>query len=96
MAQDHDDRMVSRLKAPAAPGSPFVPQAGPKFMIIIPAEDGTELLRMTEDDRGRLVVSGDESRWDEGAMRFLHGMMQWSGVVGVRWKDEVTRSVEGK
>ena len=91
--------MTSRIPLTAtgtsAGMSPIRPQA-PRFSIVIPAADGTELVRMTEDDSGRLVVTGDESRWDEGAKRFLHGMMQWSGVVGVPWKGEVLRSVEGQ
>jgi hypothetical protein len=96
MTQPRDEQMVSRIVAPAAAvtGAAIRPGA-PKLNIIIPAEDGTELVRMTEDARGHLVITGDESRWDEGAKRFLHGMMQWSGVVGVRWKDEVLRAVEG-
>jgi len=95
MSAQRDDRMVSRIAAPAAQGAVIAPARGPKFVIVIPAEDGTELVRMTEDERGFLVVTGDESRWDEGAKRFLHGMMQWSGVVGIRWKDEVIRAMEG-
>lgn len=96
MPQPRDEQMVSRLVAP--PGAVQATQirpGAPKFNIVIPAEDGTELVRMTEDAQGRLVITGEESRWDEGAKRFLHGMMQWSGVVGVRWKDEVLKAVEG-
>ena len=92
----HDERMVSRLPVQGPQQAAAAPATGPKFLIVIPAEDGTELLRMTEDGSGRLSVSGDESRWDEGAKRFLHHMMQWSGVIGVRWKDEVIGAVEGK
>lgn len=92
-----DDRMVSRIPAAAIqPASASIRPGAPRLSIIIPAADGTELVRMTEDDAGRLVITGNEARWDEGAKRFLHGMMQWSGVVGVRWKDEVLRSVEGQ
>lgn len=95
MSQPRDDRMVSRLAGASVQQSVIAPVPAPKFSITIAAEDGTELVRMTEDPQGRLAVTGDESRWDEGAKRFLHGMMQWSGVVGVRWKDEVLRAVEG-
>jgi hypothetical protein len=94
--QERDERMVSRIPA-ASPVPLREPgQAMPRFMIVIPAADGTELLRMTEDEAGRLSVTGDESRWDEGARRFLHVMMQWSGVVGIRWKEEAIRAVEGR
>ncbi len=89
--------MVTRI-APAGnvqgAGLPAAP-AGPKFNIIISSfRDGAELLRLTEDDRGRLVIEGPEDRWDEGAKAFLYQMMQWSGQVGIRWKDEVKASAE--
>lgn len=96
------DRMVSRL-APGPRGGtrrPPVPVAAkipvrPPFRIVIPAADGTVLLEMTEEN-GRLKVTGEESRWDEAARRFLHQMMQWSGQVGIRWQDEVLKSVGEK
>lgn len=75
----------------AQPADTSIRSARPPFSIVIPAADGTELVRMTEEG-GRLVVSGDESRWDEGAKRFLHGMMQWSGQVGIAWKGEVKKA----
>lgn len=71
----------------------IVPAAPPPWKFVVLAADGTELLVMREED-GRLVVEGDESRWDEGAKRFLHGVMQWSGQAGIRWKDEVRRTGE--
>lgn len=95
--QHFPDRMVSR--PPAPPGRPA--EEWPRqrkampFEIVIPSSDGTVLLRMTEDEHGRLSVTGDESRWDEGATRFLHQMMQWSGVVGVGWKERVTEGMQG-
>lgn len=91
----HRDQMTSRLTpAPqAVPDLPVRPH-GPKFNIVISSSvDGAELLHMTEDDRGRLVVTGPEDRWDEGARLFLHQMMQWAGLVGIRWKDEAKAAV---
>ena len=77
-----------------------VPQGGaslspgrPPFTITITGADGAELLRMFERD-GKLAVEGDESRWEEGARRFLHGLMQWSGQVGIAWKDEVKKAAQ--
>jgi len=85
------DQMVTRL-APGrtAPGAANSIRPGaPKFNIVIASTfDGAELLRLTEDDQGRLVITGDETRWDEGAKLFLYQMMQWSGQVGIRWKKE--------
>lgn len=93
-----DERMITRLTPPAATLRPD--EAGnvasgraPGFLIEIPAADGAMLLRLREE-KGMLVIEGDESRWDEGAKRFLHQMMQWSGVVGLRWKDEVKATVQ--
>lgn len=98
--QDFPDQMISRLPADLIPkrvmadipgGSiqPFQKQ----FDIQFPAEDGTLLLRLFEEN-GRLCVVGDESRWDEAAKKFLYGMLQWSGQVGIRWKDEVIKAAE--
>jgi hypothetical protein len=92
------DQMVSRLTpgvpAANAGGAPVRP-GPPKFNIVISSfTDGAELLKLTEDDRGYLVVTGDESRWDEGAKLFLHQMMQWAGLVGIRWKDEARAAGE--
>lgn len=64
------------------------------FSIEIRASDGTLLVHMSEK-QGRLCVTGDRSRWDEGAIRFLDAMMQWSGQVGLPWKEEVRRAMEG-
>lgn len=97
--------MKMRLAPKVAQGQPpygevIVPGAGtsiqvapPPWRIVIPAADGTELLVMREEN-GLLVVEGDESRWDEAAKRFLHGMMQWAGQVGIPWKDEVRKAGE--
>jgi len=57
----------------------------------VKAADGTLLMAMFEKD-GRLVVEGDESRWDEAAKRFLHTVMQWSGQAGIAWKDEARQA----
>ena len=65
----------------------------PGFDIVITDADGAELLTMTEMD-GRLVVGGDEARWGEGAKRFLYGMMQWSGQVGISWKDDIKKAAQ--
>lgn len=75
-----------------APGAP-ISAARPPFKIQIMASDGAELVEFTEQD-GMLVVRGDESRWDEGARRFLYAMLQWSGQVGIRWKDEAIETGE--
>jgi hypothetical protein len=96
MSDPRHDEMTFRLPPGAAVAqSAGTPARGarPPFSIVIPAADGTELVRMTEEG-GRLVVTGDESRWDEGARRFLHGMMQWSGQVGIAWKDEVRKAAQ--
>lgn len=73
----------SALKVPAT-----------SFNIEIPAPDGTVLLRLFERD-GMLCATGDETRWDEAAKRFLYGMLQWSGQIPLRWKDEARKAVEG-
>jgi len=62
----------------------------PPWKIEISAADGTLLVVMREEN-GMLVIEGDESRWDEAAKRFLHGMMQWAGGAGIHWKDEIRR-----
>jgi len=67
--------------------------ARPEFRIEIRAADETPLLVLREQD-GYLVVEGDESRWHEGAMRFLQQMRQWSGQVGLRWPDEVQKAAD--
>lgn len=104
MVSQHGDpgRMVARLIPPStAPqrmslhtaSSPAVIPVPPPWRFVVTAADGTELLVMREEG-GRLVVEGDESRWDEGARRFLHGVMQWSGQAGITWKDEARRAAE--
>lgn len=98
------DVMRVRLRPQVPPGQqppPAVPQPGagsyvpvpapPPWRIEIPASDGTPLLVMREAN-GLLVVEGDESRWDEGAKRFLHSLMQWAGQAGITWKDEARRA----
>jgi hypothetical protein len=78
----------------ASSGHSVSPLASPPpWRIVISAADGTELLVMREEN-GRLVVEGDESRWEEAAKRFLHGMMQWAGQAEIPWKDEVRRAGE--
>lgn len=93
-----EDQMRMRLK----PGRTVSPMAGtaisngrPPFNITITGQDGDPLLIMREVN-GRLTVEGDESKWDEAAKRFLYGMMQWSGQVGLHWKDEARKTAEGQ
>jgi hypothetical protein len=102
------DRMTMRLKPSVRAGGSQVPVSSSavlppgstlkvpatSFNIEIPAPDGTILLRMFERD-GMLCVTGDETRWDEGAKRFIHGMLQWSGQAPIRWKDEARKTAEG-
>lgn len=71
----------------------FAPNRGLDFLIEIPGSDGQTLLRMFERN-GRLAVECDESRLEEGAVRFVHEMMRWSGLVGIRWKGEAIRAAE--
>jgi hypothetical protein len=73
----------------------IVPAVPPPWKFVVTAADGTELLVMHEEN-GLLAVEGDESRWDEGAKRFLHGVMQWSGQAGITWKDEARRTGESR
>lgn len=104
MTQQFPDQMVSRLRPADTSGSITMPEPATapgasqarklEFRIEIPAEDGTMLLVLREEN-GCLVVEGDESRWDEGAKRFLHAMMQWSGLAGIRWQDEVRKAAGG-
>lgn len=95
------ERMISRLMPPAgAEGSGPGGQAfdtrtrGLDFLIEIPGSDGQTLLRMFERN-GRLAVECDESRLEEGAVRFVHEMMRWSGLVGIRWKSEAIKAAGG-
>jgi hypothetical protein len=84
--------MVSRPSTPRGAGAPVSP-GRPPFQIQILAGDGHLLLELSENN-GMLVARGDESRWDEAAKRFIFGMLQWSGQVGIRWKDEAIRAAE--
>jgi hypothetical protein len=43
----------------------------PPPVIVIEAEDRTELLRISRTEDGRLDASGPEDRWTEGAARFV-------------------------
>jgi hypothetical protein len=96
------DRMSFRMHQGQRPGPPGVTTSGPSllsggrppFSIVIDGADGEKLLVMREQN-GRLVVEGDESRWDEAAKRFIYHMCQWAGQFPVRWKDEARRAVEG-
>lgn len=54
-------------------GVPMPVAPPPPPSIVIMADDGVELLRLTWAD-GRLDVTGDESRWTEGAARFVAEM----------------------
>lgn len=95
--------MVSRMRAPAAtdrasligpPGTNI--QAGPlDFNIEIHGKDGALLLRLFERG-GKLACEGDQGRMEEAAKVFLYQMLQWSGQIGLRWKDEVKSQVEGQ
>jgi hypothetical protein len=69
--------------------------APPPWRFEVRAADGAELLVMREE-HGLLVVEGDESRWDEAAKRFLHGVMQWAGQAGIPWKDEARKAGEAR
>jgi hypothetical protein len=92
------DQMVARLAPPAsvsheATGLMTIPMSGrPDFRIEIPSMDGQAMLLVLREEGGRLIVEGDESRWDEAAKRFLYQMMEWSGLVGIRWKNEVIKT----
>ena len=88
------ESMISRLipePGTQAEGAHSPGTRGLDFLIEIPGSDGQTLLRMFERN-GRLAVECDESRLEEGAVRFVHEMMQWSGLVGIRWKDEAIRA----
>jgi hypothetical protein len=65
------------------------------FNIEIHAKDGTLLLRLFERN-GMLACEGEQGRMEEGAKAFLYQMLQWSGLVGIRWKDEVKSQAEGQ
>lgn len=104
MVSHHPDQpMRMRLGRPPVQGTAPAPQVQslnipavpPPWKFIVAAADGTELLVMREEN-GMLVVEGDESRWDEGAKRFLHGVMQWSGQAGINWKDGARKAGEAR
>jgi len=86
---DHHDLLPAEGQVTA--GS--VSSSRPRFRIEVPAEDGTVLLEMSETSDGRLDIRYDPDRVTEGAMRFLDGMRQWAGAVGIRWQSEVERAV---
>lgn len=97
--RDSQDQMTFRMPpgAVAGPAQEAVSVQPPRAafnIVILSMGDGAELLTMREEG-GRLVIGGDESRWDEGAKAFLHQMMQWSGQVGIRWRAEVIRAADG-
>lgn len=89
--------MVMRLSPGVLAGPPGAQAVSgpPPFNIVIRAADGAELVTITEKD-GKLSVGGDRSRWEEGAVIFLDQMMQWSGAMGIRWREEVAAAVEGQ
>lgn len=94
------DQMVTRLPQPAASAPPAPPgqrirPGRPPFEIIIPGEDGKPLLRMTETEDGRLDAWWDAGRTTEAVQRFLYQMLQWSGQVGLNWKEAVAEAAEG-
>lgn len=96
MTDGYPEQMRKRLKPDpnVITGPPVIMAANlvpPPWRIEINASDGTNLVVFREEN-GMLVVEGDESRWDEGAKRFLHGMMQWAGGAGIRWKDEARKA----
>jgi hypothetical protein len=75
------------------PGTSIAP--GPlDFNIEIHGKDGALLLRLFERD-GKLACEGDQGRMEEATRAFLYQMLQWSGQIGLRWKDEVKSQVEG-
>lgn len=102
--REFPDQMISVPRhSSAAAGIPYIETfsgeanarpARPKFDIVMDAADGTRLLHLFEDEHGYLRAEFDESRLDEAAKKFLDHMMQWSGVVGVRWKDEAGKTGE--
>jgi hypothetical protein len=65
------------------------------FNIEIHAADGALLVHLFERD-GKLICEADKERLDEGAKAFLYHMLQWSGQIGIRWKDDVKAAVEGQ
>ena len=84
------DEMAAFIPPPVA----AVPHAL-DFNIEIRAKDGALLLRLFERG-GQLACEGDQSRMEEGAKIFLYQMLQWSGQVKLRWKDDVIAEAEGR
>jgi hypothetical protein len=78
------------------PGASVSIPAAPPWNITIPSSEGGPPLLVMREENGLLVVEGDESRWDEAAKRFLHGMMQWAGQASITWKDEVRKAGEAR
>jgi hypothetical protein len=103
--QQDTGAMVSRMRAPAIDRAPLISPLGSgdsvrlphplDFNIEIHAKDGTLLLRLFERN-GQLACEGDQSRMEEGAKAFLYQMLQWSGQVKLRWKDDVVAQAEGQ
>lgn len=99
--QRHRDQMVTRLPPVLAQGNPAVPArpaprirpGRPPFETVILDADGKLLLRLTEKN-GFLDAEYDPERVTEAAQRFLHHMLQWSGQIGLPWKDAVAEAAE--
>jgi hypothetical protein len=107
--EKNPDAMVSRMRRanpahlirdeatliePTIPGS-VIPSGPLDFNIKIHGKDGTLLVRLFERD-GKLACEGDQERMEEAAKIFLYQMLQWSGQIGLRWKDDVKSQVEGQ
>lgn len=90
-----EERMMKRI-GPPLDGPANIMNAGviaaanlvpPPWRIEIPANDGTMLLVLREEN-GQLCAEYDESRVNEAARALLTEMMRWSGGAGIHWKDE--------
>lgn len=103
--EQNPEAMVSRMRG-ASPGGVVYDEAaliglpgssvqpGPlDFNIEIHGKDGALLLRLFERN-GKLACEGDQGRMEEATKVFLYQMLQWSGQIGIRWKDEVKSQVE--
>ncbi len=96
MTYPQDGSMTMRLTADApltgAPGGGSIVRSGsrPPFQIVIPDAEGNVLVRFGERD-GVLFCEGDETRWTEGARRFVRVLMEWSGQVGISWREAATQ-----
>jgi hypothetical protein len=105
--EKNPDAMVSRMRGAnpreliydeaariGIPGTSIQP--GPlDFNIEIHGKDGALLLRLFERN-GKLACEGDQGRMEEATKVFLYQMLQWSGQVKLRWKDEAVAQVEGQ